>query len=56
MRGDADKRFTKGLRMAAGYKAACLYGGGVATLPAREPSRLARIAMGPATELREALR
>ncbi len=53
--GGADPRVTTELLAAAGYKAACLYGGGVATLPAREPYRLTRIAMGPETELRDAL-
>jgi peptidoglycan/xylan/chitin deacetylase (PgdA/CDA1 family) len=35
----------------AGYRAACLYGRGVNRLPVEEPYRLARIAMGPDTDL-----
>ena len=50
-----DAPLTARLLAAAGYTAACLYGGGVMTLPAAEPYRLTRIAMGPETDLREAL-
>lgn len=39
----------------AGYRAACLYGGGVQALPAEEPYGLLRIAMGPDTDLRSEL-
>jgi hypothetical protein len=35
----------------AGYQAACLYGGGPVRLPAADPYRLPRIAMGPDTNL-----
>jgi peptidoglycan/xylan/chitin deacetylase (PgdA/CDA1 family) len=35
----------------AGYRAACLYGGGLQALPAADPFRLTRIAMGPDTDL-----
>jgi len=38
-----------------GYRAACLYGRGVNMLPVEDPYRLARIAMGPDTDLRENL-
>jgi peptidoglycan/xylan/chitin deacetylase (PgdA/CDA1 family) len=40
---------------AAGYKAACLYGGGPSIVPVPAPSRLPRLAMGPDTDLRQAL-
>jgi peptidoglycan/xylan/chitin deacetylase (PgdA/CDA1 family) len=35
----------------AGYRAACLYGGGVQLLPTEHPYELVRIAMGPDTDL-----
>jgi peptidoglycan/xylan/chitin deacetylase (PgdA/CDA1 family) len=35
----------------AGYRAACLYGGGPNRLPAADPYRLSRLAMGPDTDL-----
>jgi len=35
----------------SGYGAACLYGGGPVRLPASDPYRLPRIAMGPDTDL-----
>jgi peptidoglycan/xylan/chitin deacetylase (PgdA/CDA1 family) len=38
-----------------GYRAACLYGGGPIMLPTVNPYRLARIAMGPNTDLRAEL-
>lgn len=40
----------------AGYLAACLYGGGPNPLPIADPYRLARLAMGPDTDLQAALR
>lgn len=48
----------KALRAAlerAGYRAACLYGGGLQQLPAADRFRLARVAMGPDTDLRAEL-
>jgi peptidoglycan/xylan/chitin deacetylase (PgdA/CDA1 family) len=39
----------------AGYRAACLYKGGPNPLPIVEPYRLARLDMGPDTDLRSAL-
>lgn len=39
-----------------GYKAAFLYGGGPVTMQTADPYRLERIAMGPDTDLRVALR
>jgi len=39
----------------AGYRAACLYGGGVQLLPAEQPYGLVRIAMGPDTDLNSEL-
>ena len=40
----------------AGYRAACLYGGGPNRLPAADPYGLTRIAVGPDTDLQEELR
>jgi peptidoglycan/xylan/chitin deacetylase (PgdA/CDA1 family) len=40
----------------AGYRAACLYGGGPTRLPAADPYGLTRIAVGPDTDLQEELR
>jgi peptidoglycan/xylan/chitin deacetylase (PgdA/CDA1 family) len=40
----------------AGYRAACLYGGGPNRLPAADPYRLTRLAVGPDTDLQAALR
>jgi peptidoglycan/xylan/chitin deacetylase (PgdA/CDA1 family) len=40
----------------AGYRAACLYGGGPTSLPAADPYRLTRLAVGPDTDLHEELR
>ena len=39
----------------AGYRAACLYGGGPNRLPAVDPYRLTRVAAGPDTNLQAAL-
>jgi len=39
----------------AGYRAACVYGGGPAPLPVAEPYRLPRLAIGPDTDLAAAL-
>ncbi len=39
-----------------GYRAACLYGGGPTRLPAADHYRLARLAVGPDTDLQEELR
>jgi peptidoglycan/xylan/chitin deacetylase (PgdA/CDA1 family) len=39
----------------AGYRAACLYGGGPNRLPVDNPYRLRRLAMGPDTDLRAEL-
>ncbi len=40
----------------AGYRAACLYGGGPTSLPAADSYRLTRLAVGPDTDLHEELR
>jgi peptidoglycan/xylan/chitin deacetylase (PgdA/CDA1 family) len=40
----------------AGYRAACLYGGGPTRLPAADPYRLTRLAVGPDTDLQAELR
>lgn len=39
----------------AGFRAACLYGGGPNSLPVVDPYRLARVAMGPDTDLEKEL-
>jgi peptidoglycan/xylan/chitin deacetylase (PgdA/CDA1 family) len=39
----------------AGYRAACLYGGGLNALPITNPYRLCRLAMGPDTDLQTEL-
>jgi peptidoglycan/xylan/chitin deacetylase (PgdA/CDA1 family) len=39
----------------AGYRAACLYGGGLINLPIFDPYRLFRLAMGPDTDLKTEL-
>lgn len=39
----------------AGYRAACLYGGGPTRLPAADPYRLTRLAVGPDTDLQAEL-
>jgi hypothetical protein len=39
----------------AGYKAACLYGGGVNSLPVADPYLLTRVAMAPGMDLSLAL-
>jgi peptidoglycan/xylan/chitin deacetylase (PgdA/CDA1 family) len=39
----------------AGYRAACLYGGGLINLPISDPYRLFRLAMGPDTDLKAEL-
>ena len=39
----------------AGYKAACLYGGGVNSLPVADPYLLSRVAMAPGMDLSRAL-
>jgi peptidoglycan/xylan/chitin deacetylase (PgdA/CDA1 family) len=40
----------------AGYRAACLYGGGTTRLRAADPYRLTRLAVGPDTDLQAELR
>jgi hypothetical protein len=40
----------------AGYRAACLYKGGVVHWPIADPHRLTRIAVGPDTDLGRELR
>jgi peptidoglycan/xylan/chitin deacetylase (PgdA/CDA1 family) len=51
--GDAgpDADATRRALTESGYKAACLYGGGPNHLPASDPYRLTRLAMGPDTDL-----
>ncbi len=50
-----DPQVTASLLKQAGYRAACLYGGGPHRLPITEAYRLARIALGPDTDLLAAL-
>jgi peptidoglycan/xylan/chitin deacetylase (PgdA/CDA1 family) len=40
----------------AGYRAACLYGGGPTAMPPADPYRLARLALGPDADLADTLR
>jgi peptidoglycan/xylan/chitin deacetylase (PgdA/CDA1 family) len=51
----ADPAVTAHILVLAGYRAACLYGGGILSLPSQLPYRLPRIAMGPETDLAGAL-
>jgi hypothetical protein len=53
--GGADPPATSRALRRAGYRAACLYKGGPNRLPAAEPYRLTRLAMGPDTDLRAEL-
>ncbi len=48
-------RKVRGALKRTNYRAACLYGGGPIRLPADEPYHLARLAMGPDTDLRAEL-
>ena len=50
-----DSQVVKKALLQAGYQAACLYGGGPNRVPLANPYRLARVAMGPDTDLQEAL-
>ena len=54
--GDPGPQGDSGWLSAAGYEAACLYGGGPVRLPVSDRYRLERIAMGPDTDLAAALR
>ncbi len=51
--GDAgeDPQMLKSALERAGYRAACLYGGGPTGLPIDDPYHLSRLAMGPDTDL-----
>ncbi|HEX5273170.1 MAG TPA: polysaccharide deacetylase family protein, partial [Gemmataceae bacterium] len=49
--GGPDASEVGGALRRAGYRAACLYKGGAVTLPAGDPFRLTRFAMGPDTDL-----
>ena len=51
----ADPGALRELFKRAGYRAACLYGGGPNPLPISDPYRLARLAMGPDSDLGEML-
>ena len=52
--GDSSQALAKALK-GAGYRAACLYGGGPNHVPIADPYRLTRLAMGPDTDLHGAL-
>jgi peptidoglycan/xylan/chitin deacetylase (PgdA/CDA1 family) len=54
--GGTEVRSTNEALKRNGYRAACLYKGGPNPLPIAEPYRLTRLAMGPDTDLRAALR
>lgn len=54
--GGMNPEQTTELLRKTGYAAACLYGGGPVTLPASDPYRLTRLAMGPDTDLAAVLR
>ena len=54
--GGANPELTMELFRKTGYAAACLYGGGPVLLPAHDPYRLTRLAMGPDTDLGAGLR
>lgn len=49
--GGADQRGLLSALQRSGYRAACVYGNGVNRLPVVDPYRLARVAMGPDTDL-----
>lgn len=51
----ADPDATERALQRAGYRAACLYGGGPNYLPVEDHYRLTRVAMGPDTDLRAVL-
>jgi peptidoglycan/xylan/chitin deacetylase (PgdA/CDA1 family) len=53
--GSKDNGSVTSLLRRAGYRAACLYGGGPQPVPAADPFRLARIPMGPDTDLAKEL-
>ena len=53
--GGLDHRFVRETMKGAGYRAACLYGGGPNIVPTAEPYRLTRLPIGPDTDLRTAL-
>jgi peptidoglycan/xylan/chitin deacetylase (PgdA/CDA1 family) len=48
---DEDRRALAGVLEHAGYRAACLYGGGPTRPPVTEPYRMTRLAMGPDSDL-----
>ena len=50
-----DPELTRCALERAGYRAACLYGGGPEVLPVTDAFQLSRLAMGPDTDLREEL-
>ena len=49
--GGTDAVWARAALERAGYRAACLYGGGPNAWPAADPYRLTRLAMGPDTDL-----
>ncbi|HEY7310221.1 MAG TPA: polysaccharide deacetylase family protein [Gemmataceae bacterium] len=53
--GGQDPKEVRRVLRAAGYRAACLYGGGPSLIPPADPYRLPRLAMGPDTDLRALL-
>lgn len=53
--GGRDSGVSERLLKKAGYRAACLYGGGAVTLPGADRWRLERLAMGPDSDFRKLL-
>lgn len=53
--GGTDQQGLRRAMQRTGYRAGCLYGGGPNHLPASDPYRLTRLAMGPDTDLWAAL-
>jgi peptidoglycan/xylan/chitin deacetylase (PgdA/CDA1 family) len=53
--GGVDPGVQRNMLEQAGYVSACLYGGGPIHLPVADPYRLARVAMGPDTDLQAEL-
>lgn len=49
--GGGKSRLLRSVFRRVGYRAACLYGGSPVRVPVRNPYRLARLAMGPDTDL-----
>ena len=53
--GGLDPSFVRRAMTCAGYRAACLYGGGPTVVPGEDRYRVTRLAVGPDTDVRRAL-